>query len=96
MTNISTFLQERGILPIPPPSFFAQSCQKKLDSLLEKSVFKVVLILELPKNIKIFNSRFVDKIKNIGTTNAFQKSKLIVQGYNNHDKTSILTQSPTI
>lgn len=51
----------------------------------------MVSILELLKNIRIFNSRFVDKIKNIEIAKVFEKSRLAIQIYNNHDKTSILT-----
>ena len=46
--------------------------------------------------MRIFNSRFVDEIKNEGTAMAFEKSRLVVQAYNNHGKEEILTQSPTI
>lgn len=56
----------------------------------------MISILEMPKNIKIFNSCFVDKIKNIGTANILEKLRLVVQTYNNHDKMSILTQLLTI
>ena len=56
----------------------------------------MVSILEMPKNIRNSNSRFVNEIKNIKTANVFEKSSLIIQTYNNHDKMSILTQSPTI
>ncbi len=44
----------------------------------------------------IFNSRFVDEIKKEGTATAFEKSRLVVQAYNDHGKEVILTQSPTI
>lgn len=36
--------------------------------------------------IKIFNSRFVNEIKNIKTHTIFEKFKLIVQTYNDRDK----------
>ncbi len=96
MADISIFLQEKDIPSTPHPTSFVQSRQKELNDQLYKGVFKVVSILELPKNIRIFKSRFVDEIKNIETANAFENSRLVVQTYNNYDKTSILTQSPTI
>ena len=49
-----------------------------MNGLLEKKVFKMVFILKVPKNIRIFNSWFVDEIKNIGAANIFKKSRLIV------------------
>lgn len=53
--------------------------QKKINGLFEKEVFEVVSILEVPKNIRIFNFCFVDKIKNIKTGKVFKKLKLVVQ-----------------
>ncbi len=50
----------------------------------------------MSKNVRIFNSRFVDEIKHPGTPQAYEKSRLIVQAYNDHEKTLMLTQAPTI
>ena len=38
----------------------------------------------------------MDKIKNPGTDKAFEKSRLVVQAYNDQEKELVLTQSPTI
>jgi len=46
--------------------------------------------------VRIFNSRFVDEIKNEGTDKAFEKSRLVVQAFNDTDKDLVLTQAPTI
>jgi len=35
------------------------------------------------QGVCIFNSRFVDEIKHFGTDKAFEKSRLVVQAYNN-------------
>jgi len=51
---------------------------------------------DIPQGVRIFNSRFVDEIKNAGTDKAFEKSRLVVQAYNDHEKELVLTQSPTI
>ena len=48
------------------------------------------------KGVRIFNSKFVDKVKNKGTKKAFAKSRLIVQVYNNKEKRIVLMQYPTI
>ena len=45
----------------------------------------------MPKGIRIFNLRFVDEIKNPGTETAFEKSRLVVQAYNDQGKELILT-----
>ena len=51
---------------------------------------------EVPQGARIFNSRFVDEVKNKGTNKAFTKSRLVVQAYNDDEKHLVLTQSPTI
>lgn len=75
---------------------FIESRRKEINGLLEKSAFEVVTISDVPSGMRIFNSRFVNEIKNEGTATAFEKSTLVVQAYNNHGKEEILTQSPTI
>ena len=72
------------------------SRQKEISGLLEKGVFKPISYDEVPPNTRIFNSRFVDEIKNQGTDKAYEKSRLVVQAYNDSNKTLVLTQSPTI
>lgn len=101
MADISVFLQDDPtfspmILSTTAPVLFADSRRKEINGLLEKSVFEVVLISDVSKGTRIFNSRFVDEVKNAGTANAFEKSRLVVQAYNDHGKDLILTQAPTI
>jgi hypothetical protein len=64
--------------------------------LLEKGVFQFVDESVVPHGTRIFNSRFVDEVKHKGTDQAFEKSRLVVQAYNDQGKELILTQSPTI
>jgi hypothetical protein len=45
----------------------------------------------MPEGIRIFNARFVDKVKNPGTERAFEKSRLVMQAYNNKEKQLVLT-----
>jgi hypothetical protein len=75
---------------------FAHSRQKEVNGLIDKGVFQLVHKTDIPQGIRIFNSRFVDEIKNKGTDKAFEKSRLVVQAYNDEEKTAVLTQSPTI
>jgi len=37
----------------------------------------------VPQGVRIFNSQFVNKVKNTSTDKAFEKSRLVVQAY--HD-----------
>ena len=75
---------------------FTSSRQKEVAGLLEKGVFKLVNSEDVPDDARVFNSRFVDEIKNPGTDKAFEKSRLVVQAYNDLNKDLVLTQSPTI
>jgi hypothetical protein len=45
---------------------------------------------------KIFNSRMVREVKGKNTPLPYEKSRLIIQGYNDNDKKNILTKSPII
>jgi hypothetical protein len=58
-------------------------------------VFKIVKASEVPEEVRIFNSRFVDEIK-LKDDVLFMKSRLVVQAYNDNEKKLVLTQSPTI
>lgn len=75
---------------------FTSSRQKELDGLLSRGVFEFVDIKEVPENNRLFNSRLVDNVKFQGTPKAFEKSRLVIQAYNNAEKRTILTQSPTV
>lgn len=65
--------------------------QKKIAGLPEKGVFKVVITKDIPSNASIFNSRFVDKIKNPGIDKAYEKIRLVVQAYNDQKNYFIVT-----
>lgn len=91
MANISVFLKNDAS---EPP--FTKSQHKEINNLLEKGAFEVISISDISSRMRIFNSCFVDKIKNKGPATAFEKSRLVIQAYNNHSKEKILTQLPTI
>jgi hypothetical protein len=55
---------------------FQASRQAEVLGLLEKGVFEVAH--KVPEGIRIFNSRFVNKVKNKGTDKAFMKLRLVV------------------
>jgi hypothetical protein len=70
---------------------FSASRQKELTRLLAKGVFDIVKLSEVPNKIRLFNSRFVNNVKNEGTDKAFEKSRLVVQAYNDPEKALVLT-----
>ena len=92
--NISIFLQNDQHMQAPNP--FVESRKKEINELFEKGCFEIVSASDVPHGVKIFNSRFVDEIKNIGTIDAYEKSRLVMQAYNDDDKAEVLTQAPTI
>jgi hypothetical protein len=42
------------------------------------------------QGVHIFNSRFVDEIKHPGIDKAFEKSRLVIQAYNDQGKDLVL------
>ena len=60
------------------PLLFTKSQCKEINSLFKKGVFKFIDIINVLEGIRIFNSRFVNKIKNTKTNKAFKKSRLII------------------
>lgn len=51
--------------------------------LLEKCIFKIITLKNILNNAWIFNSCFINKLKNAGIDNAYEKSWLVIQVYNN-------------
>lgn len=67
-------------------SNFVREIKKKINELLNKKVFDVLFLIEVFSKIKLFNFRFVDKIKNFKISIAFEKFRLIIQIFNNQKK----------
>lgn len=55
--------------------------KKEIAEQIEKNVIKIVIIKNISSNVQIFNSRFVDEVKNISTNKAYEKSLLILLAY---------------
>lgn len=72
------------------PVQYTESRQKEIVGQLEKSVFRVVTTADIPTNAEIFNSRFVNEIKNAGIDKAYEKNRLLIQAYNDQKKDLIL------
>jgi hypothetical protein len=56
--------------------------RKEINRLLEKGVFATIIVKDVSQGVYIFNSRFVNKIKHPSTNKAFEKSRLVIQAYN--------------
>jgi hypothetical protein len=98
LADITVFLQDKvdSSLVSIFISTFAESRRKEINELLKRQVFEIITISEVSKNVRIFNSRFVDEIKHSGTSQTYEKSRLMIQTYNDHEKTLMLTQALTI
>ena len=77
-------------------TFYAKSRRKEINDLLNKGVFDVMTLTDVFSKIKLFNFRFVDEIKNSNISTAFEKSRLMIQAFNDQKKKMIMTQSFTI
>jgi hypothetical protein len=89
-------LLSADILVLVQETPFTDSRRKEINRLLEKGVFAVVTDSDVLQGVYIFNLRFVNEIKHPSTNKAFEKSRLVVQAYNDQGKDLVLMQSPTI
>jgi hypothetical protein len=74
-------------------SIFTKSRRKEINNLLKKRVFELIIIDAVLRNVRIFNFRFVDEIKHSDISDVYEKFRLMIQTYNDHDKTLMLIQS---
>jgi hypothetical protein len=72
---------------------FAAFRQKEINDLIEKSVFRSINKNDISSDVRIFNFRFVNEIKHFDINKAFEKSRLVVQTFNDENKNLMLTQS---
>ena len=88
-------LRAKGLIRTTQPPF-VESREKEIKGLLDRGVFEIVNIGDVPTGTRIFNSRFVDDIKGKDTDTPYEKSRLVIQAHNDIEKKKVLTQSPTI
>lgn len=75
---------------------FELSTKAEIDALITRGVFRFEIYHpEKHGGVRIFKSRIVNEVKG-KTTQPYEKSRLVVQGYNDAGKKVVLTQSPTI
>ncbi len=71
---------------------FVESRRKEINDLLKKRVFELTTIDKISENVRIFNFRVVDEIKHSEISQTYENSRLVIQVYNDQEKTLILTQ----
>jgi hypothetical protein len=74
-------------------SQFAAFRQKEINDLVEKDVFRSISKKDVSSNVRIFNFRFVDEIKHFDIDKTFEKSRLVMQTFNDQNRNLVLTQS---
>ena len=80
-----------------PGKPFEESDRLEIESLIGRGVFRFEKFdPQKHREIRIFKSRIVREIKGKLTETPYEKSRLVVQGYNDEGKKTVLTQSPTI
>lgn len=93
--ELSREMRKKGLIVAPGEPFQA-STTKEVEGLLAKGVFEF-----LPWDItmtgkRIFDSRVVKDVKDKHTLTPYEKSRLVVQAFNDAGKQMVLTQSPTV
>ncbi|XMA09892.1 hypothetical protein WAI453_002683 [Rhynchosporium graminicola] len=94
--ELSKKLRQEGVITTPGEPFQA-SDQQEIEGLLAQGVFEFVQYdHDKHAGTRIFDARFVRSIKGKSTPAPFEKSRIVIQAYNDEGKQEILTQSPTI
>jgi hypothetical protein len=75
---------------------FAAFRQKKINDLIEKDVFQSINKNDVLLDVRIFNFRFVNEIKHLNIDTAFEKSRFVMQTFNDQNKNLMLIQSSII
>ncbi|KAI0995095.1 hypothetical protein K3495_g13086 [Podosphaera aphanis] len=76
---------------------FEKSQRAEIEGLINRGVFEFVKFNPLDHSgVRIFKSRLVNEVKGKTTDSPYEKSRLVIQAYNDEGKEIILTQSPTI
>jgi hypothetical protein len=77
-------------------SQFVEFRQKEINDLIKKDVFQSINKNDVSFDVRIFNFRFVNEIKHLDIDKAFEKSRLVVQTFNDQNKNLMLIQSSII
>jgi hypothetical protein len=71
--------------------------QTEINGLINRGVFRFEQYNPIKHDgIQIFKSRIMNEIKNKGTNKPYEKSRLMIQNYNNDGKLFVLIQNPII
>ncbi|RDW58864.1 hypothetical protein BP6252_13340 [Coleophoma cylindrospora] len=88
-------LREKGVITTPGKPF-EESQRIEIDGLIAKGVFEFAYYDPVIHTGRVFGSRLVNEVKGKNTAAPYEKSRMVIQAYNDKGKEVILTQSPTI
>lgn len=89
-------LRAKGIINTPGAPF-EESTKAEIEGLMANDVFKIEKYNpETMGKERIFNARLVHNVKDKHTAAPFEKTRMVVQAFNDKGKAQILCQSPTI
>jgi hypothetical protein len=89
--ELSMKLWQEGIITIPGKPF-KESQWQEIEGLIANGVFEFVQYdLDKYSGIRIFNLRLVNEVKGKVTSTPYEKSRLVIQAYNDEGKELILT-----
>ena len=75
---------------------FDEPKREETDRLLRRGAFKLVPCCSMPADANILRGRFVLIIKEPGTEVEMFKARFVIQGHEDPEKTSTVTEAPTI
>ena len=94
--NLAHQLRADGKITTPGKPYEASDI-KELNALFEEGILQPEMYdATVHQGATIFKSRMVREIKGKNTPSPYEKSRLVVQGYGDPDKESIMTYAPTI
>ncbi|EKD18830.1 hypothetical protein MBM_03072 [Drepanopeziza brunnea f. sp. 'multigermtubi' MB_m1] len=94
--ELSAKLRAEGVIKSPRAPF-QESRAKELAGLIAQGILQVIPGTDpRAKGARIFGSKFVDEIKGKGTPTLYEKSRIVVQAFQDKGKTRVLTESPTV
>jgi hypothetical protein len=94
--ELAVRLRKEGVITEPGEPY-ELSDKKEIEGLLGRGVFGFELYDEGKHGkLRIYSSRMVREVKGKATPTPYEKSRLVIQAFNDEGKTTLLTQAPTI
>jgi hypothetical protein len=76
---------------------FAEPRRKELQGLINRVVFELRKLVDVVKQgERVFKTKFVDTVKNVGTKDQYDKSRLVICAFRDTGKDEVLTRAPTV